>query len=238
MVDSSRSSPARPRWLLTAATALELDSLRATWPECDLLVCGVGPTAAAATLAAYLARREQIYTGVIIGGVAGVYPKAESPGENPQYPAQLLDICLADREILGDFGIAAPHGAEPFTGPELAARHEFSLASPLLQSAAAILRRRQIPFHCGPFVTVNAATATLERGLALARRYHGLCENMEGAAAALVCRDFKLPLLEIRCISNLVADRDPSRWRLAEAIARSGEVLRELLPELVSEPPG
>jgi futalosine hydrolase len=245
-------SGAGPRFLIVAATAGELDPLRAALgpagtlvPPPDFLCCGVGPTAAAAALAACLAPRPEAYAAVIMAGVAGAYPPltAPAPGDSaaasaePPHPG-LLDICLAQREVLGDFGVAAGHGAEPFGRPELDAGREFSLDSPLLQEAVNILRRLRIPFHCGTFVTVNAASATLERGRALARRHHGLCENMEGAAAALVCRNFQRPLLELRCVSNMVEDRDPGRWRLAEAIRANTDVLGRLLPELAAAWPG
>jgi futalosine hydrolase len=240
------------RYLLLAATAMELDPLRTALQQAegagqggdssfDFLLCGVGPTAAAAALAGYLACRTEEYAGVILAGTAGAYPvpthareagpgqaaAAEGPG-----PAGLLDLCLAAREVLGDFGVAATHGAEPFAQSNLGADYEFLLESPLLRSARTILQRLDTPFHCGTFITVNAATATLERGLALAGRHQGLCENMEGAAVALVCRNLGLPLLEIRCVSNMVEDRDPDRWLLTEAIRRNAEVLSRLLPEL------
>lgn len=251
------------RLLLLAATAMELDPLRTALeqkkdagptgnPPLDFLRCGVGPTAAAATLAGYLARRAGEYAGVILGGVAGAYPAlphspegAAAQGHVPCPPAAgpgsagLLDVCLATREVLGDFGIASPYGAEPFARPGLEADFIFPLDSPLLRLAREGLLRLGIPCHCGTFVTVNAVSATLERGQALAKRHGGLCENMEGGAVALVCRDYRLPLLEIRCISNMVEDRDPARWRLDEAIRRNAEILSRLLPELApAEPQG
>jgi futalosine hydrolase len=237
------------RFLLLAATAMELaplqEALQHAEPAgrhgmaCDFLLCGVGPTAAAATLAGYLAGQDDRYDGVVLAGVAGAYTVAcpgQEEGDGKAGPACLLDACLASREVLGDFGLASEHGAEPFALPELAAAHDFPLASPLLAKAREVLDRLGIPHRCGTFVTVNAASTTLVRGLALARRYRALCENMEGAAVALVCSRHGLPLLELRCISNLVEDRAPSRWRLDEAVRRNAEVLARLLPELASAP--
>ncbi|ADH85427.1 futalosine hydrolase [Desulfurivibrio alkaliphilus] len=229
-------------WLLvTAATAMELEPLRQSLnggnysgrgAEIDFLNCGVGPTATAASLAAWLACRPGRYAGVIMTGVAGAY-MLESAGAAVQ-SARVLDICVAEREVLGDFGLACDHGADPFDNPQLAAEREFSLHHQLLQTACDTLRQRRIPFHRGTFVTVNAASTTRRRGMALAHRHLALCENMEGAAAALVCQRLGLPLLEIRCISNLVEDRDLSRWQLPEAVARNAEILSLLLPELLA----
>lgn len=224
-----------PPWLLVAATEMELAPLRAalaSFSHLDFLVCGVGPTAAAAGLAAYLAACRQPLSGVIISGVAGAYPSPDSSLEKPGYPLQLLDICLARREILADFGVAAPHGADPLTGKGLDGTREFVLDADLCQRARTLLQNRGVDARKGVFLTVNAASSTLERGLALARRHRAICENMEGAAAALVCRSFSVPLLELRCISNLVENRDLSRWRLARAIARNAEIAAMLISEL------
>lgn len=219
------------RLLVVAATEFELAPLRqrlAGLPGLDFLVCGVGPTATAATLAACLTLRQSdsqtTCDGVILTGMAGGYLDT---------PATLLATCLAEQEVLGDFGLEHGRGAEPFPPERLTTRHSFDLASPLLTAAKAILTRLTIPFAGGVFVTVNTATATSARGLALRDRFNGLCENMEGAAAALACVQAGVPLLEIRTVSNLVEERDPARWRLAEAIARNAETVARLAPELL-----
>ena len=54
----------------------------------------------------------------------------------------------------------------------------------------------------------------------LAARYDGICENMEGAAAAHVSAAGDIPFVEIRGISNRVVDRDLSQWDLPLAIRR------------------
>jgi futalosine hydrolase len=64
-------------------------------------------------------------------------------------------------------------------------------------------------------------------------RTQGLCENMEGAAVAQVCARHGIPFGEVRGISNLVEDRDLSRWNL-----RAGaEIAQEALFALLAEPP-
>lgn len=231
MKDGAAGKNRAGRLLVVAATDFELTPLRqrlAALPGLDFLVCGVGPTAAAANLAACLAVHQPdpqtAYDGVIMTGVAGAYLDT---------PATILATCLAEQEVLGDFGLESGRGAEPFPSEHLATRHSFDLASPLLTAAKAILARLAIPFVGGVFITVNTATTNTARGLALRDRFNGLCENMEGAAAALACAQAGVPLLEIRTVSNLVEDRDPARWRLAEAIARNAETVARLIPELL-----
>ena len=45
---------------------------------------------------------------------------------------------------------------------------------------------------------------------------------MEGAAAAHICALYEVPFLEIRGISNLVADRDRGSWQVDRAVAVAG----------------
>ena len=105
----------------------------------------------------------------------------------------------------------------------------------LLTRVGRILHSKQLSFYTGAFVTVNCASGTAKRGNMLGARYRALCENMEGAAVARVCREFNLPCLELRCVSNLVEDRDTSRWQLKKACRRAGEVTALVTEHLVGQ---
>ena len=77
----------------------------------------------------------------------------------------------------------------------------------------------------GPFVTVSTCTGTTSRAMEIAARTGGICENMEGAAVALACRQLTVPLLEIRGISNLVEDRDTGHWDLVAGMTVAQEAV-------------
>ena len=55
---------------------------------------------------------------------------------------------------------------------------------------------------------------------------------MEGAAVARVCEKFSLPLLEIRCISNMVEDREVGRWKIQEACVKAAHAAFLIIGEL------
>lgn len=74
--------------------------------------------------------------------------------------------------------------------------------------------------EAGPFVTVQQCSGVQAAGDTLAARFGGICENMEGAAAAHVAEADGIPFVEIRGISNRVVDRDLSGWDLPLAIGR------------------
>jgi futalosine hydrolase len=66
----------------------------------------------------------------------------------------------------------------------------------------------------GNFVTVSAVSGSQKRARELEGRFNAVCENMEGAAIAQVCTLYKIPVSEIRGISNIAGIRDKRKWDL------------------------
>lgn len=208
-------------FLLTAATHFEMEALLRSCPPASTqmhLITGVGPVETAVRLTAFLAQTTSPLSGVVNIGVAGAYIL------DGRDNARVLDICLAERELLADFGLCSEIEVQPLRGERLAIEDTFDLDPALLHRAESLLAAASIPYRRGVFATVSCASATRTRGDMLARRHQALCENMEGAAAARACRHFGLPMLELRCISNLVEDRNLQNWHLQKACARCGEV--------------
>ena len=56
-------------------------------------------------------------------------------------------------------------------------------------------------------------------------RWGAVCENMEGAAAAHVSLLYGVPFAEARGISNIVEDRDRSRWDINTACANCALII-------------
>lgn len=218
--------------LAMAATEMEMQPFLRHCAErslaCHTLVTGVGPLEAAVRLAAFIYRLTEDIRAVINFGVAGAYLQPSGRSQ-----PQLLDLCLATSEVFGDLGLAYPDRVESLP-PQLVGESCLHLDRRLRQKACEILGRRQREFLAGAFVTVASASATAARGRMLQGRWDGLCENMEGAAVARVCREFSLPMLEVRVISNHVEDRDPRNWRLPEACERAAEGAALLLQGLLS----
>jgi futalosine hydrolase len=208
-------------YLLTAATDMELEEASSLIPPnaAGFLATGMGLVEATLALTRHLSGTGGIYQGVINIGIAGAFM-----GNG----LHLLDLCLADREVLGDLGICLPDRIAEFS-PDLPAPREISLKGGLLTRAEKTLASAAISCRIGTFVTVNCVSGTKARGDQLRKRHQAICENMEGAALARVCQSFRMPFLELRCISNLVEERNTANWRLAEAAARAGATAARLL---------
>ena len=209
--------------------------LAATSPEAGLLhslAARVVLTGIGAVNTAHALTRELLTQPppalVIQAGVAGAYvPAGIAVGST----------VLASEEVYGDVGVITTEGwlsAEEIgiplvdaTATRPARFNRFPLDERLVARAATV---------CGPllartgrFLTLSQVTGTRAGGDALHARFGALCESMEGAAAAHVCALHDVPFLEVRGISNLVEDRDRSRWRVGEAAESAQRVVRHLL---------
>lgn len=145
------------------------------------------------------------------------------------------DLVISSEEIFGDEGVITPRGWRSMRYLRMPilrkdSQHfynRFPSDSKIVQKAKAILKT----YHprIGPFVTVSEITGTEEKAHEMERRFGGICENMEGAAAAQLCKLYGTPFLEIRGISNVVKERDKREWDVAAAAKISQEAAREII---------
>ena len=211
--------------LVAVATENELRPLKqflSSAEHLEVLVTGMGPTATAASLSNYLALYGSSIHGVMNIGVGGAYVNSG---------LTLLDICLAQQEVFGDFGICMQDEILDFEpGLSLLSR-PIVFNDELVSSSKNILSVNDMEFKTANFVTVNCCTGTKKRGDYLRQKFAAGCENMEGAAVAMVCNTFNIPCVELRCISNMVEDRNTAAWMLEDAIVKICRVAEVVLNE-------
>ncbi len=219
--------------LIAAATENEIKPLfhfLTGIDQVEVFITGVGPVATAASLSRHLTLHGSKIDAVWNIGVAGAYTDS---GVN------MLDICMAQQEILGDFGICLQSEISSFPPGLDSTDTSFDFKSDMAARLKRILSEQKIVCKEVNFVTVNCCTGTKERGEFLHKKHDAGCENMEGAAVAMVCQNFNIPCVELRCISNMVEDRDKTKWQVSEAIekiCRVTEVLLQASVRTVSSP--
>lgn len=195
-----------------------------------LIEGGVGQVNTASALTLALARHDP--TVILQFGVGGAYVQPR---------LEIGDLAIATEECYGDTGVLTPEGWMDLEGmgfPMLPARtdsHGRTLREPLYNRIPLDAARAEHIRQClesgqeeetahkivtGLFVTVQQCSGVQSVGDTLADRFGGICENMEGAAAAHVAVANGIPFVEIRGISNRVVDRDLSGWDLPLAIRR------------------
>lgn len=175
---------------------------------------GIGKAAAASATISLLHYCQP--AALVLFGCGGAYPNSG---------LKVGDLALADAEVFGDDGVETAEGFQDLASMGIAMRqsHKSDRGNwPLDQALQAWAQEqlqgwtatKDILMASGPFVTVSTCTGTTTRAIAIEERTRGICENMEGAATALACEQMTVPMLELRGISNLVEDRDTSRWNL------------------------
>jgi futalosine hydrolase len=150
------------------------------------------------------------------------------------------DLALATCEIFADEGIETPDGWQSLEHTGLALwemngrrfGNEIPLSCSLVREACRIADQHGFKFKAGNFLTVSTCSGSRMRGEALTRRYGGICENMEGAAVSLVSAIHGIPCMEVRGISNMVEDRDLSRWDIPFAVSSASNFIERYLESL------
>jgi futalosine hydrolase len=196
----------------------------------DVVLCvgGMGKVNAAHAATLLLARYGP--EALVIFGIGGAYPSSG---------ARIGDVVLAKEEIAGDEGVLTADGFKDteYMGIPLLKTttsvifNVYPSSERLLKASlqSLMIRQDSRQVHAGTFITLSACTGTAVRADELEKRYNGLCENMEGAAAAQVAAYHQVPWLEVRGISNLVEDRDLEKWDIPRATdAAQNAVLRIL----------
>ncbi len=204
------------RIAVVTATELEMQPIRAYLSErlylrrhhrFDLWVSGVGIMHTTHALSGLFSGEKPDIA--IQAGVGGGFHPLKHP----------IGTCVAvGSEVQGDLGVVEAGGIwkdlpdmglmdanlAPYTGGRLINPHKD------------LLGRSGLPVVNG--VTVNQVSTTPEMISMMAHQLAADVESMEGAAFHYVCLQAGIPFLQLRGLSNLVGDRDKSRWQMTSAL--------------------
>ncbi len=211
------------RFLVMTAVSVEQDAvLRGLNNDkrFDVLVAGVGSAAAAASTAKALAIAD--YDLVVSAGIGGGFPGK----------AEVGSLVIANEIVAADLGAETPEGF--ISLDELGfGSTRIGVDSNLISRVAKAVLEAKLPVITGPVLTVSTVSGTTETAIELSQRVQGAAaEAMEGYGVAIAANNQGVPVLEIRAISNLVGPREPTAWRIKEALKvleRASSILVEVL---------
>ncbi len=188
--------------------------------------CGVGKVSAAHS--ATLMLENYGVDLIILFGIGGAYKGARTG-----------DVAVAQSENYAEEGVLTEDGwkSMEFIGfPLLKNEKEYFNTFPMDSelSQLAVKASDDLGFNAayGNFITVSQCSGTRESGELLKNRFNGICENMEGAAVAHICAMYRIPVIEIRGISNMVENRDPKKWNIPLAVSNCNKVVSELVKRI------
>ena len=150
------------------------------------------------------------------------------------------DLAVASDEFSGDEGVLTSEGWQDLSFMGIpAVRHgnrlyhnAIPLSEPAAQKAIQLAGCYGVKLVHGRFITVSTCSGTRRRGEELSHMFHGICENMEGAAIAQTCLRYGIDCLEIRGISNMVDERDMSTWNIPQAVEAAQRFVLKYLEEI------
>ncbi len=196
--------------LLLAATQQEINPYLQSNPHHDVVISGVGIPSTMFRLTRQMVHNH--YDLVIQAGIAGAFEHSF---------AKAGDVVQVAQDAFGDLG-AYENGIfvdlqqmELNYDPIWITGHGFTTSLPQAKG-----------------ITVQTVTNDPDMVAALASKWAPDVETMEGAAAAYVCIQKQVPFLQIRCISNIVGDRNKKNWIVSQAIGNLNAALAELIPTL------
>ena len=81
-------------------------------------------------------------------------------------------------------------------------------------------------------ITVNTVHGNEESIAEIVNRLNPDVESMEGAAFFKVCKEFAVPCIQIRAISNNVEKRNKANWNMSLAIGNLNNQVARIIMEL------
>jgi futalosine hydrolase len=177
----------------------------------EVLIAGIGCMSTAYWLTKTIDKHRPDL--LIQAGIGGSFSNNFPPGS----------LVLVNEEVTGDLGVEEnnefkdvfdmnlPQISDPYTG------------KCLLNNNEDLLLRFNLPLVKA--VTINEISTRATRIEQLQQKYQPVVESMEGAAFHYVALIEKIPYIQLRAVSNMVGERDKSKWRMKEAIAALNEQL-------------
>ncbi|NPA38855.1 MAG: futalosine hydrolase [Thermodesulfobacteria bacterium] len=203
--------------VILVASSYECEFLKELSKDIFLIGCGV----VEAGLGTYEVLKQNPCKLAILAGIGGAYPESELKPK---------DIALAYREYWVDFGRRyKTHYSDLPKGITSCSIENLNLS--YTEKAFSILMDSGFKVEVGNFATVCACSYDEQIAKFFSKRFEVIVENMEGFAVARACKKLGIPLIEVRAISNFVAE-DRSSWKPHEALQSLKEALKCLLENL------
>ena len=153
-----------------------------------------------------------------IGPVEAAITTARSPQRSPR---AVLNIGIAGAR--GSLPAGSSSEARPSTATSRRRFSSSSGSSPTADCSVPCVRRFEaLVLPIGTSAAVGGSPASSHRNIRV--------EGMEGFAVLRACAVAGVPAIEVRAISNEIAEGDRSRWRIGRAL----EAISDVLPRLIA----
>ena len=213
--------------LLIAATPIELhpflDQLRkGTFDQLpldvDVLITGIGLTATTYSLSRQLQLKRPDL--VIQAGVGGCFDRSIPTGT----------VMTIKQEAIADQSVIELNALKTMFDLKLVPENQYPFSKGWLINRHDLLKK--VKLKKVPGISVNEITTDKKKVRFYQDHFDPVVESMEGAALHYVCLMEKIPFIQLRAVSNYIAERNKKNWNMKESIINLNKELIRLLNNL------
>ncbi len=158
---------------------------------------------------------------VILFGIAGAYPNSG---------LEITELVVASSEMHIDCGLKTNTGWQDMKSLGFSLLTKGQNYYNLFPTNSKLNKEfLELGIKAASFATSETVTASHSDALRIEQNLNVAVESMEGAAAAQVCLALDTPFAEIRAISNVVGERDKSKWQIEKAVLKLNKKIVEYL---------
>ena len=207
--------------LLIAATAKEIEPFFEYYKNTkktqniDILITGIGLTATTYRLLKQLQLKRPDM--VIQAGVAGSF--------NKQIP--LGAVVAVKKETIADQSVIELKRLKTLFDLQLVPHDQFPFKKGWLENNNEALKKLRLKKVNA--ISVNEITTSKQRVQFYEKSFQPAIESMEGAALHYTCLMEKIPFIQLRSISNYIAERDKTKWDMKKSIVNLNQELIRLI---------
>ncbi len=213
--------------LVAAATPIEispfLKQLREDpllFSNTDVLITGIGLTATTYTLS----KQFQIYKPdlVIQAGVGGCFDKTKPLGT----------VVAVKQETIADQSVIEINQLKTLFDLKLIPHNQFPYRNGWLINKNELLKNIKLQKVKG--ISVNEITTSRKKMIFYEKHFSPVVESMEGAALHYTCLMENIPFIQIRAVSNYIAERNKKKWNMKESVDNLNKELVKTLKNINS----
>lgn len=207
--------------LLIAATAKEIEPFFEYYrnskktQNVDVLITGIGLTATTYRLLKQLQLKRP---GLVIqAGVAGCFDRKISLGT----------VVVVKKETIADQSVIELKKLKTLFDLQLVPHDQYPFKNGWLENDSEVLN--ELKLKKVNAISVNEITTSKQRVRFYEESFRPAIESMEGAALHYTCLMEKIPFIQLRSISNYIAERDKTKWDMKRSIVNLNKELINLV---------
>jgi futalosine hydrolase len=210
--------------LLVAATAKEIEPFFEYYrntkrrQDVDVLITGIGLTAATYHLLKQISLKKP---GLIVqAGVAGCFDKKIPLGT----------VVAVKKETIADQSVIELKKLKTLFDLDLVPHDQFPFTKGWLVNKTEVLKK--INLQKVKAISVNEITTSKQKIKFYKEAFEPVIESMEGASLHYTCLMEKIPFIQLRSVSNYIAERNKKKWDMQKSLINLNKELISLIESL------